>query len=318
MNKFRICVLGGTGFVGRHLLCSLAREGHFLRVLTRHREDHHDLLVLPNLELVEANIHYVSDLTAHFKACDAVINLVGILNEGQEEENSFRTVHAELPKKIVEACQFNGIRRLLHMSALHADTQGASSYLRTKGAGEMAAMNAAGKNIRVTSFRPSVIFGPDDSFFNRFAQLLRLSPILPLACPEARFAPVYVGDVIKAFLQSLTDLRTIGKHYELCGPGQFSLQELVEYTARMMGVRRLVIGLGDGASRLQARLMEYAPGKPFTRDNYLSMQKDSVCRHDGFRELGIAVTSINSVVPTFLGNRNRIGLSSHRRKQARR
>ncbi len=318
MNKHRICVLGGTGFVGRHLLHSLARQGHFMRVLTRHRERHRDLLVLPNLELVETNIHFVSDLTAYFKGCNAVINLVGILNQGKGDENGFPAVHAELPAKVVEACRFNRIGRLLHMSALHADTRGASEYLRTKGEGDLAVRNAGRGGVRVTSFRPSVIFGPDDSFFNRFATLLLLSPVMPLACPETRFAPVYVGDVVQAFLTALHDVNTIGRRYELCGPGVYTLRELVEYTAHTMGIRRLVVGLGDGASRLQARLLEFVPGKPFTRDNYLSMRVDSVCQHNGLRELGITPTGIGTIAPTFLGDQNRASRHSRGRMLARR
>ncbi len=318
MNKFRICVLGGTGFVGRHLLYALAREGHFLRVLTRQREKHRNLLVLPNLELVETNIHFVSDLTAHFKGCNAAINLVGILNQGTGDEQGFRTVHAELPKKVVDACRFNGIRRLLHMSALHADARGASEYLRTKGEGDMAVFNASRKGMRVTSFRPSVIFGRDDSFFNRFASLLLLSPVMPLACPETRFAPVYVGDVVQAFMTALQDINTIGRRYELCGPDIFTLRELVQYTAHSMGIRRLVMGLGDRASHLQAWLMERVPGKPFSLDNYLSMQVDSVCQQNGFRKLGITPTRVSTVVPAFLGGHNRASRQSGRRMLARR
>ncbi len=305
MRKHRLCVLGGTGFIGRHLISRLARQGHYLRVLTRRRERHRELLVMPTLELVESNIHRVSELSARFKGCDAVINLVGALNDGPTSSESLEAVHAQLPGKVVEACQFNGIRRYLHMSALNADPEGPSQYLRTKGVGENQVHAAIRDGMEVTSFRPSVVFGHDDSFFNRFAGLLSLSPVLPLACPETRFAPVYVGDVADAFMQALDDRATYGQRYDLCGPHTYTLRELVAYTAKSMGARRLVIGLGDGASRLQARLMEWVPGKPFTRDNYLSMQVDSVCRSDGLAALGIEPTSVDAVMPVHLQARSR-------------
>lgn len=305
MSKHRVCVLGGTGFVGRHVVRRLARDGHDIRVLTRRPEKHKDLLVLPTLELVESNVHYVSDLSEHFKGCDVAINLVGILNPRSRQGGEFRTVHAELPAKVVEACRFNGIRRLLHMSALNADPGGPSEYLRSKSRGEEAAHQAAREGLHVTSFRPSVIFGPEDGFFNLFAGLLSLAPVLPLACPEARFAPVYVGDVAEAMVRSMDDPDTFGQRYDLCGPHAYSLRELVQYTARAMGCRRLVVGLSDGASRLQARLMELAPGKPFTRDNYLSMQVDSVCKENGLERLGVAPTGIDAVVPAYLGRQGK-------------
>jgi NADH dehydrogenase len=186
------------------------------------------------------------------------------------------------------------------MSALHADaTRGSSLYLRTKGAGEEMALAQA--DLQVTSFRPSVIFGPSDSFFNRFAALLKIAPgLFPLACPQARFAPVYVGDVADAMAIALTDRGTYGQVYDLCGPRIYSLQELVELTARLIGAKTIVLGLNDFSSRLQARVLQYAPGKPFTMDNYLSMQTDSICAHNGMAELGIRAESVETVAPTYL------------------
>jgi len=305
MKKHRLCLLGATGFVGHHLVTRLAREGHPLRVLTRRRERSRDLLVFPTLELIQTDVHYVSDLTEHFKGCDAVINLVGTLHGEKAPEHGMEAVHVELPRKVVEAARFNGIARVLHMSALNADPNGPSEYLRTKGRGEDVVHESTREGMRVTSFRPSVIFGPGDHFFNRFSALLRLSPILPLACPDARFAPVFAGDVAEAFVKSLDDKTSFGQRLELCGPQTLTLRELVRYTARTVGLRRLVVGLGDSASRLQARLLEFAPGKPFTRDNYLSMQVDSVCRSDGLQRLGITPTGIDAVVPAYLGATNK-------------
>ena len=150
-----------------------------------------------------------------------------------------------------------------------------------------------------------MIFGPGDIFFNRFAGLLGSLPgPFPLACPEARFAPVYVGDVVEAFARTLEDKTTWGKHYELCGPESFTLRALVEYTARQSGLDKRIIGLGDSASRLQARILGKLPGKPFSYDNYLSLQVSSLCSKDGLQELGIKPTSIDSVVPYMLADKS--------------
>jgi NADH dehydrogenase len=191
------------------------------------------------------------------------------------------------------------------MSALNADeAKGPSIYLKTKGEAENRAHTLGRPQIRVTSFRPSVIFGADDSFFNRFADLLRQLPgPFPLACPNARFAPVFVGDVVEAFACSLDRKTTWGRHYELCGPNSYSLKELVEYTARQLGRKGPILGLSDRLSRLQARVLGLVPGKPFSYDNYLSLQIDSLCRQDGLAELGIEATPIDAVVPFFLAGK---------------
>lgn len=301
MKITTVCILGGTGFVGRHLLQKLVAGGYSLRVLTRHRERHRDLLVLPTLNLIEADVYDVNVLTKHFSGCDAVINLVGILNEKGHDGSGFQRAHVELPRKVVQACQTRGIKRLLHMSALNADAMsGSSHYLRGKGAGEDLVHGALG--LRVTSFRPSVIFGPHDSFFNRFAALLKRIPfVFPLACPDAGFAPVYVGDITNAFIQALTRPAAFGRRYDLCGPTVYTLQELVEYTARVIGVKRKVIGLNDKLSHLQARIFEWLPGKPFSLDNYHSLQTDSVCHGCIFpTDFAIQPASVESIVPTYL------------------
>jgi uncharacterized protein YbjT (DUF2867 family) len=318
MTHTRICILGGTGFVGSRLARRLAANGRSLRILTRRRERHRDLLVLPGVELIEANAHQPSVLTRQLSGCDVVVNLVGILNEKGDRGAGFGHAHVELAGKVVNACRDSGVRRVLHMSALGADAEhGPSHYLRTKGAAEDL-MHAAA-DLQVTSFRPSVIFGPGDSFFTRFAALLRLSPVVfPLACPDSGFSPVYVGDVAAAFAAALDDDRSVGDRLELCGPRHYTLKELVEYAARCAGLHRTVIGLGHGLSRLQASVLEHVPGKPFSRDNYRSLQLDSVCRHNALPELGIEPTAIETVVPRYLGNGGARGRFDGYRRQARR
>ncbi|MCY4468742.1 MAG: complex I NDUFA9 subunit family protein [Thiotrichales bacterium] len=319
MTAKRIAILGGSGFVGSHLVAALARAGCEIRVSTRRRSRSRSLLVMPTCEVIETDVHRASNLDTYLAGCDAVVNLTGILNEHARPGDRFRDVHAELPGKLVEACRRHRIGRMLHMSALGVEADAPSEYLRTKFHGEEAAHAAEADGIAVTSFRPSVIFGPGDSFFNRFAGLLALSPfVFPLACPQARFAPVYVEDVVRAFLTALDDDATAGQRYELCGPRTYTLRELVAYTARVTGRRRLVVGLGDRLSRLQGQVLERVPGKPFSTDNYLSTKTDSVCSSNGFERLGIAPRSVESIVPGYLGASERNSRLGRLRASARR
>ena len=189
------------------------------------------------------------------------------------------------------------------MSALHANAaSGISQYLRTKGEGENRAHTGGKPDIAVTSFKPSVIFGPDDSFINRFASLLKIPGPMPLACHGSKFAPVYIEDVCQAMFNSLEDRKTFGHRYELCGPDIYTLKELVSYIAKQTGKRKMIIGLGKGLSQMQANILGVMPGKPFTYDNYLSLQQDSICSDADFNlaSLGITATSMDSVVPAFL------------------
>jgi NADH dehydrogenase len=282
-----VCVLGGSGFVGHHLCTRWIKLGYSVRVPTRSRARHRDLLVLPGLTLVQTDVHDPDVLRELFTGCAAVVNLIGILNERGRKGRGFERAHVELARKVVDACAATGVRRLLHMSALKADMSGAPShYLRTKGEAERIVRGS--DQIAATIFRPSTIFGPDDSFVNRFARLLRLpSPVFPLPRAEARFAPVFVGDVVEAFTRCLRDPRTSGESYELCGPRTYTLREIVVSIARASNLRRHITSLPDGLARLQARLMDFLPGKPFSTDNYLSLTVDSVCADDGFARLGI-------------------------------
>lgn len=308
MRHQTIAIIGGTGFVGTHLACELARRRCRIRVITRRRERNRQLLVIPSLELVEANVHSAASLSNALRGCDAVVNLVGILNERDCAGESFDDVHARTPNKVAEAARFNRITRLLHMSALGADVAAPSQYLRSKARGEEAAHAQAAEGMQVTSFRPSVIFGPRDGLFSMLADTLRISPyFLPLACADARMAPLYVGDLVQAMANCLHDSDTFGQRYNLCGPRSYTLQELAEYAAQVLGLRRRIIALPDVVARMQARLMQLIPGSPFTMDNYLSLQIDSVCEDNDFARLGITPVTLESVVPSYLaggGNEN--------------
>ena len=300
MPRATICLLGGTGFVGRHLAARLAQRDYNVKILTRAPERHYDLVVLPTVTLVEADVQDAKGLAREFAGCKAVVNLVGILNERGHRGRGFHQAHVELAGNVVEACRAAGVTRLLHMSALNAARDAPSHYLRTKA--EAAERVLAAADLHSTVFEPSVIFGPGDSFTTRFTRLLRLTPgILPLACANARFAPAYVGDVAEVLLRSFDDRATFGHRYQLCGARIYTLRELLRYLVRVEGLHRLVIGLPRRLSWLQAALMEWLPGKPFSLDNYRSLQVDNVCRSNGFAAFGIEPMALEAVVPTYLG-----------------
>ncbi len=317
MRRNTICLLGGTGFVGRHLLSQLSKQGHDIRVLSRHPQRHRDLKVLPGVKLIQANVHDIVDLRQHFTNVDAVINLVGILNERHDNGKDFHHVHVELTRNILHACHDRNVSRLLHMSALNAHPTANSYYLRSKGVAEQLVLQA--KELDVTCFRPSVIFGPDDNFINRFARILKITPLFfPLACGYTRFAPVYVGDVAQAFADSLDMQASFGQSYNLCGPHSYTLQEIVEYVNQTLGLKRIINPLGDNLSRLQASLFEHLPGKPFSKDNFRSLQTDSVCpkgSHDLQIYFGINPSSMKSIVPSYLLQQNQKHRYNHLRQQ---
>ena len=319
MALHRVCILGGTGFVGRHITERLAAAGHKVSVLTRRRERHRHLLVLPTVQVIEGDVYNPAFLRRQFQGHDVVINLVGILNEKGRDGKGFERAHIELSGLVVQACRHSGVGRLLHMSALHAAQNAPSHYLRTKGLAEKMVLDAHDNALHVTVFRPSVIFGAQDSFTNRFARLLRLTPLFfPLACPNARFQPVYVGDVAQVFIAAMDDHATHGKRYDLCGPRVYSLREIVAYVADQTGTRRCVLGLGRGLSWLQALLLEFAPGKPFTRDNFRSLQVDSTCKAGFPAFAGIKPASLEDIVPTYLGRQRSEAYSTLRRDAVRR
>ncbi len=300
MKNQPVCILGGAGFVGQHLLNRLSRAGYRCRVPVRRPERHRHLRLVPGCEVREVAGWGADDLAGPLEGCGTLVNLVGILNEGGGR--TFEATHVGFVETAIAAAAQAGVTRLLHMSALNANAQdGPSEYLRTKGLGEQRAHAASEQGMAVTSFRPSVIFGPGDSFFLRFAGLLRLVPgPFPLACADARFAPVFVGDVTEAMVRALGNPASAGKTYELCGPREFSLRELVEYTGERIGRRVRVVGLSQGLSKMQARVFQLVPGKPFTIDNYLSLQVDSVCSRNGLGELGIKAADIDAIVPQYL------------------
>jgi NADH dehydrogenase len=298
MEIASVCVIGGSGFLGRHVVSRLAAREIHVSVPTRRREKAKELILLPSVDVINADVHDPRTLARLIQPVDAVINLVGILHESGAQ--SFERNHVELPRKIVASCREHGIRRLLHVSALKAALDAPSAYLRSKAEGEGQIKSAQATGMQTTVFRPSVMFGREDHFLNLFATLVRLSPVLPLGCPQARFQPVFVEDVANAIVHSLGDAHTFAQAYNLCGPRAYTLRELVEFVCHTLGVRRKIFGLNPTLSMLQAGVLEHLPGKLMTRDNVRSMQVDNTCAGAFPEVFGFSPTRLEAVVPTYL------------------
>jgi NADH dehydrogenase len=319
MNK--ILVIGGAGFVGRHIVARLVDRGLRVTVPTRHRSRAGHLILLPTVEVVESDVSSDDALDLLLRDHDAVINLVGILqgSRGTPYGREFARAHVELPKRIVAGCTRQGIGRYLHMSALGADPKGPSMYQRSKGDGE-AAVRAS--SLDWTIFQPSVIFGPEDRFLNTFASLAKVFPVLPIGGADVRFQPVWIGDVAQAFVNALDNRATYRKSYELVGPRVYTLRELVQFAAAASGRPRRVLALPGGIAQVQARMMELAPGEPLmSRDNLDSMKVDNIASRQPYvpaPELGITPTAMEAEAPRYLsGQTVRTRLDSFRARARR-
>jgi uncharacterized protein YbjT (DUF2867 family) len=296
-----IVVLGGTGFLGTRLVARLIKDGHRVTVLSRDREQHKHLLVLPGLTLENCDVYAEAQLSERFRGKDVVINLIGILNERGFGGSGFKRAHTELTRGVLQAARSAGAPRLLQVSALKAAPDGPSYYLRSKGDAELL-IRDSGAALDWTIFQPSVMFGPGDSFLNRFSGLLATIPwVLPLAKPNARFQPVFVDDVVEALRRCLHGGSCSRQTYELGGPHTYSLREIVNLVAKLTGRRRWIMGLPDPVAWLQGFAMNFVPGRPFSSDNYRSLTVDSVCTQDGFAKLGIKPQSMVASASQYLG-----------------
>jgi uncharacterized protein YbjT (DUF2867 family) len=306
-----VVVFGGTGFIGSHLVARLVQEGVAVTVATRRAVHAQHLIYLPRVSIVEADIHDDAALAKLVVGADAAINLVGVLHSkrGTPYGPQFKRAHVDLPRRIVDACARAGVPRYLHMSALGAAVDGPSMYQRSKAAGEEAAR--AHPEVAATIFRPSVVFGPGDNFLNMFASLQSKLPFMPLACADADFQPVYVGDVAEAFVSALRDPKTRHQVFQLGGPQIYTLADLVRLAGQYSGHVRPVFGLPPALGRLQAMLFEILPGTPMmTRDNLDSMQVDNVLdpaiQESTAAALGIKPTALEAVAPRYLSQIDRL------------
>lgn len=277
MRHQNVVVFGGSGFIGGHVVARLVDAGRRVTVVTRRREHAQSLILLPTVDVVEANLEDGPRLERILRGQDAVINLIGILHSrrGKPYGPDFARLHVEWPSHLMERVRAAGVARVLHMSALGAAADAPSMYLRSKADGERAVTRATG--VHWTVMRPSVVFGADDHFMNLFATLARWSPVLPLACASARFQPVWVGDVGQAFVAALDDPGSYGRTYELAGPRIYTLAEIVRIAAAASGHRRPILALPRALARIQAWTFEHLPGPTLiSRDNLDSMQVDSI------------------------------------------
>lgn len=299
-----VLVIGGTGFIGSHIVARLAAAGHQLIVPTRRLQRARHFMVLPTVRIVEADIHDDAALDHLIAQADAVINLVGVLHskQGHPWGPQFERAHVALPARIAQACIRRGVKRCLHMSALGAASDAPSMYLRSKAAGEQRMQIAPG--LLVTSFRPSVVFGPEDQFLNVFARMQAVLPVMVLGGASAKFQPVFVGDVAQAFVAALEDPHSVGKTYELIGPHVYSLGELVRLAGVYAGHVRPVISLPAPLARLQAFLLEHVPGGPImSRDNLDSMKSDNIASGQHPVPPDWHPTPLEAVAPHYLSPR---------------
>lgn len=301
MRHESILLIGGSGFIGTHIAARLAADGRQVTVPTRRRERAKHLLVLPTVQVVEADVFDEPALARLLAGVDAVINLVGVLHSrpGQPWGPAFEHAHVALPRLLARVCAQQQVHRVLHMSALGAASDGPSMYQRSKAAGEQ--IMRAATELQVTSFRPSVVFGPDDAFLNLFAQMQTWLPVMALGGADARFQPVFVGDVAQAFVDALDDPASFGQVFELVGPHVYTLRELVQLAGRYSGRARPVIGLPAALARLQAFMLEHLPGGPLmSRDNLDSMKSDNVASGIFPVPSGWQPTPLEAVAPDYL------------------
>ena len=315
MKLKSVCILGGSGFVGRAIADHLASQGVRVRVVTRILPRAMPLAVLPTVELVTASPHDVETLKRCFHDMEAVVNLVGILHETRHQ--SFRQCHVEFPRKVVEACRATGVRHLLHMSALGASKDGPSDYQRSKAEGEEA-VRSAGGGLPYTIFRPSIIFGEGDRFVNLFAKMARIFPVVPLAGARSRLQPVWVEDVARAFAGALGNTRCFGQTYELAGPKVYTLEEIVRYAGELVGRKPRILRLGGATGAMQAFTLEHLPGKLMTRDNLRSLSVDNVAGQAFPDVFGFRPSALESVAPEYLAARNTRARYSAYREHVRR
>ena len=295
MNKIgKIVILGGSGFIGAQLATKLSSMADKIVIPTRNTESNLGLKMIPNLEIMHVDVKDERSINLLLDKTDLVINTIGILNE-LNDDNSFEKIHFELTKKISLSIKQNKVKRYLHISSLNADPKSTGKYLKSKGKAEDYLLEETAYFSNVTIFRPSIVFGEDDSFFNKFATLLKIFPVFPLACPNSKFMPIYVEDLTDYMISTINNIESYNQKIDVTGPKEYSFRELINQTLLALKIKRLIIPLNNFLSRVQARVFQNLPGKLFTMDNYESLQFDS-CSDKGFK----GSSSIEDIIPQYL------------------
>ena len=311
--RYRVAtVFGGSGFIGRHLIKRLAKTGTIIRVATRHPSNANFLRTngaVGQIIAIATNIHDDASVAAAVRDADIVINLIGILYESGV--NTFHGTQGEAPGRIARAAKEAGAQRFIQISAIGADAGSTSEYARSKAAGEQAVLKAFPE---ATILRPSIVFGPEDAFFNRFAAMARLSPALPLiGGGHTRFQPVYAGDVADGIARLLTLEGAAGRTYEFGGPEIFTFRELMEFTLSTIQRRRLLVPVPWAVARLQGAVLQFLPGSLLTMDQVELLKTDNVVSKAAasagltLQGLGIAPQAIAAIVPAYLARFRRAG-----------
>ena len=300
-----ITVFGGSGFVGRHLVRALAKRGHRIRVAVRRPDLAFHLQPLGSvsqIQPIQANLRYPASVDAAVKSADAVVNLVGILAESGRQ--TFSSVQSEGARNVAKACQNANISNFVQMSALGADSNSSSVYAQTKAYAEHIASQLVPN---ATIIRPSIVFGPEDNFFNQFAGLAKVLPALPLiGGGDTKFQPVFVGDVAELIAKAIDGEIKLGQTYELGGPDVMSFKEILQYILDVTGRKRLLVPIPFPIAMVQAAIMEWLPGQMLTRDQVRLLQQDNVvsvealAEHRTLNGVGIKAASVSAIVPTYL------------------
>jgi len=293
-------VFGGSGFIGRYVVKRLAQQGYVVRIAGRNTEAARMLKPMGAVGQIVplfASLANEGTVKRAVEGADVVVNTVGILAESGSA--TFMAVHRDGAERIARLAAANGVGRMVHISAIGADVNSPSKYGVSKARGEQAVLAAFPT---ATILRPSLVFGPEDQFFNRFGEIARLSPIMPVICGETKMQPVYVGDVADAVMAALTTQAAMGRTYELGGPRVWTFREILSFILKQTRRNRRLVDIPIGVARLQASIMQYVPGKPLTPDQLLMLQRDNVVSDGapGLPDLGIAPTPVELVVPAYI------------------
>jgi uncharacterized protein YbjT (DUF2867 family) len=307
-----VCVFGGSGFVGRHLVRRLAAAGDRVRVAVRDPEGAHFLKpagTVGQIVAVPANLRHAGSIKAAVQGADAVVNLVGTLRS--RGRNSFEAIHVEGARRVAAAAQEAGATRFVHLSALGADAKSRSAYFRSKAAAEVAVRQSFPGAVIL---RPSFVFGPEDDFFNRFASMTGFSPFLPVVGGKSQ--PVYVADVAEAIMRGLDVDATAGQTYALGGPRVYTMREIMEMVLRYAQRRRELVSIPLWMAAIQAVFLQFLPNAPLTPDQVRMLAVDNVVPEGepGLAALGINATAAEAIVPTYLARFHNV-YASHNRPQ---